>query len=103
MLTADLTFFSNVIDAFWDLVPFLQFKKRERLSWRILLLVKSQVLVYNFTKSETPPWVFFTFFKLYKWYQMTQRVSNTYYANYFTMKVFERFYTGNFLKTNQYV
>ena len=22
----------------------------------------------NFTKSDTPPWVFFTFFKLYKWY-----------------------------------
>ena len=24
----------------------------------------------NFTKSFTPPWVFFTFFKLYKWYQI---------------------------------
>ena len=24
------------------------------------------------TKSNTPPWVFFTFFKLYKWYQIAQ-------------------------------
>ena len=29
----------------------------------------------NFTKSNTPPWVFFTFFNLYKWYQIAQRIS----------------------------
>ena len=29
---------------------------------RVLLLVKFQVLACNFTKSNTPPWVFFTFF-----------------------------------------
>ena len=29
----------------------------------------------NFTKSNTPPWVFFTFFKLYKWYQIAQSAS----------------------------
>ena len=29
----------------------------------------------NFTKRSTPPWVFFTFFKLYKWYQISQSVS----------------------------
>ena len=28
----------------------------------------------NFTKSKTP-WVFFTFFKLYKWYQIAQRTT----------------------------
>ena len=27
----------------------------------------------NFTKINTPPWFFFTFFKLYKWYQIAQR------------------------------
>ena len=27
----------------------------------------------NFTNSNTPPWVFFTFFNLYKWYQIAQR------------------------------
>ena len=26
----------------------------------------------NFTKSNTPPWMFFTSFKLYKWYQIVQ-------------------------------
>ena len=31
----------------------------------------------NFTKISTPPWVFFTFFKLYKWYQIAQRNANT--------------------------
>ena len=29
----------------------------------------------NFTKSNTPQWVFFTFFKLHKWYQIVQSVS----------------------------
>ena len=28
----------------------------------------------NFTKSNTPPWEFFIFLKLYKWYQMAQRI-----------------------------
>ena len=82
---------------------FYNLKNVENSNGRVLLLVKSHVSVYNFTKTEIPPWVFFTFFKLYKWYQITQRVSNTYYANYFTMKVFERFYIENFLKTNLYV
>ena len=29
----------------------------------------------NFTKNNTPPWVFFTFFKLYKWYQIAQSIT----------------------------
>ena len=36
------------------------------------------LLLVNFTKSNTPPWVFFTFLKLYKWYQIAQSV--TYYV-----------------------
>ena len=35
----------------------------------LLLLVRLQAEVSNFTKSNTPPWVFSTFFKLNKWYQ----------------------------------
>ena len=31
-----------------------------------LLLVKLQAKAYNFSKSNAPPWVFFTFLKLYK-------------------------------------
>ena len=35
-----------------DLVPFVQFKKREKHPWR-------SVTFSNFTESNTPPWVFF--------------------------------------------
>ena len=34
----------------------------------------------NFTIINTPPWVFFMFFKLYKWYQIAQNI--TYAWNY---------------------
>ena len=33
------------------------------------------LLSLQFTKSNTPPWVFFTFFKLYKWYQIMQHIN----------------------------
>ena len=36
----------------------------------------SEASACNFTKSSTPPWVFFTFFKLYKWYQIAQHITN---------------------------
>ena len=52
-------------DALRDLVPFVQFKKREKHLWRDVTL----------SKSNTPPWVFFTFFKFYKWYQIAQRIT----------------------------
>ena len=42
----------------------------------VLLLVNLQAEACNFTKSNTPPWVFFTFFKLYKWYQIAQSVTH---------------------------
>ena len=41
----------------------------------VLLLVKLQGEVCNFTKSNTPPWVLFKFFKLYKWYQIARSVT----------------------------
>ena len=40
----------------------------------VLLLVKFRLLACNVTKSNTLPWVFFTFFKLYKWHQIAQRM-----------------------------
>ena len=49
-----------------DLVPFVQFKKREKHPWSSV----------NFSKINTPPWLFFTFFKLQKWYQIAQRITN---------------------------
>ena len=33
------------------------------------------LLACNITKSSTPPWVFFTFFKLYNWYQIAQHIT----------------------------
>ena len=41
----------------------------------VLSLVKSQAEACNFTKINTPPWVFSMFFKLYKWYQIAQRIA----------------------------
>ena len=58
-----------------DLVPFVQSKKREKHTWRSDTFSKLQALVCNFTKSNTTPSVFFTFFKLNKLYQIAQRIS----------------------------
>ena len=41
----------------------------------VLLLVTLQASAYNFTKSNTPPLVFFTFFELYKWYLIAQSIT----------------------------
>ena len=62
-----------ICGALRDLVPFVPFKKREKHQWRSVNFSK----VAGFTKINTPPWVFFTFFKLYKWYQIAQSI--TYY------------------------
>ena len=64
-----------ICDALPHLVPFVQFKKRESTHGRVLVLVNLQASACSFTKSITLPWVFFTFFKLYKWYQIAQSVS----------------------------
>ena len=53
----------QIWDALHDLVPFAQFKKREKAE------------ACNFTKGNTPPWVFFTFLKLYKWYEIAQSIT----------------------------
>ena len=53
-----------ICDALCDLVPFVQFKKREKHPWRSVNFSKVAGLklkACNFTKSDTPPWVFFTF------------------------------------------
>ena len=34
----------------------------------VILLVKVMAEASNFTKSNTPPWIYVTFFKLYKWF-----------------------------------
>ena len=52
-----------------------------------------QAKACNFTKINTPPWVFFTFFKLYKWYQIAQRTTYYQYAGMY-IAYFLRF-SGN--------
>ena len=53
-----------IFDALRDSVPFVQFKN-----------VKNTLQLYSH-EANTTPWVFFTFFKLYKWYQIAQSVSS---------------------------
>ena len=58
-----------------NLVAFVQFKKSMKNTNRaVLLVVKLQV--------KAPPWVIFTFFKLYKWYQIAQNVSHNFDFSY---------------------
>ena len=56
-----INFFHNLTcwrcDALLDLVPHVQFKKREKRPWRSVTFNK----VADFTVSNTSPWVFFTF------------------------------------------
>ena len=54
----------KILDALRNLVLFVQFKNMKNTHGRVVLLVKLQVEACNFTKSDTPPWVFFTFFKI---------------------------------------
>ena len=48
-----------ICDALRDLLPVVQFEKREKRLWRGDILVKLQAAC-NFTQSFTPSWVFFT-------------------------------------------
>ena len=54
------------------------FKNVKNIHGEVLLLVKLQAKAKarNFTKSNTLPWVFFMFSKLYKWYQIAQRITS---------------------------
>ena len=66
---------SCMCDALRDLISLVQFKKREKHPWRSF-------------KSSTPPWVFFTCFKLYQWCQIAQNITYkklTAFLYYFTI------------------
>ena len=56
-----------ICDTLRDLVPFVQFKKRDKLLSLVKLsqvasTYKSVTSACNFTRSITPSWVYFTFF-----------------------------------------
>ena len=78
-VNAKLQFLNVMLCAIW--YHFYNLKNMKDTRGRVLLLVKLQVETCNFTKSNTLPWVFFTFFKLCKWYQIGQRT--TYRQNEF--------------------
>ena len=65
-----LYFDIEIWDPLRNLVPFVQFKKPEKHQRRRLLLVAC-----NFTNNNNLLWVLFTFFKLYKWYQIAERIT----------------------------
>ena len=45
----------------------------------VSLLVKLPALACKFIKSNTPTWVFFRFFKLYKWYRIAQSITSVFF------------------------
>ena len=55
---------SQICDALPDLVPFVRFKKTWQNTQEVVLLLV----------SNTPSWVFLTFFNLYKWCEIVQSV-----------------------------
>ena len=105
----------NIWDALHDFVPFAQFKKREN-SHEGVLLLKLQNKACNFTKNNSPPWVFFTFFKLHKRYQITQSITysflqtkiktvwfcNTFSASLYSIVYYMMLWETNSEKYSQY-
>ena len=61
-------------DTLQQLVLFVQFKKREKHPLRNVTFRKVPDF-RSFTKSNTPPWVYFKFFKSYVWYQIAQSIT----------------------------
>ena len=54
---------------------FYNLKNMKNTHGGVLLLVKLQAKACNFTKNNSPPWVFFAIFKLYKCYQIAQSIT----------------------------
>ena len=51
------------------------FKNVKKYPWRSVTFIKvAGFYPATLLKSNIPPWVFFTFLKLYKWYQIAQRI-----------------------------
>ena len=67
-------YIQHICEALRDMVPFAQINVKNT-HGGVLLLVKFQASACKFTKSNTPPWVFVTFLKLYMWYQIAQRIT----------------------------
>ena len=55
---------------------FMFFKLYKCYQIGLIITRNSKAEACNFTKSNTPSWVFFMFFKLYSWYQITLVITN---------------------------
>ena len=55
--------------------PLYNLKYMKKQARRSVTFVKLQASAWCSTKSITPPWVFFTLFKFYKWCQIAKDVS----------------------------
>ena len=77
------TKYGNICDVLRYLEPFVQFKNVKGSHGGVLLIHGcfsrlwncANGIACNFTKSNTLPWVFFTFSKFYRWYQIAQRIT----------------------------
>ena len=58
----------KIWDPWRDFVPFVQSKKREN--------THGGTSTCNFTKSNSLPWVFFTFFKFHEWYHIARSITS---------------------------
>ena len=59
-------YIESICESLRDLVSFVQYKKRKKYHWRSVTFG---------TRNNTPPLVFFTFFKLYRLYEITQYIT----------------------------
>ena len=79
-------------------------KKLKNTHGGVLFLVKYQGEACNFTKTNAPPWVFFSFFKLCKWHQIAQRaiymefLSNCLVSNFIFPVLVNIFYTAHYIR-----
>ena len=77
MLNAALNTICVIWYNLYHLVPLVQFKKREKYLRRSVDFSKVVGFKPATYKINTLPWVFFTFFKLYTWYQIAQHTTFT--------------------------
>ena len=66
----------------------------------VLFLVMLQTKVCTFTKSNIPPWVYFKFFKLCKWYQIAQSISH--YFQFVTLLIIRGLTISNLIPHKSY-
>ena len=70
-----IRYLSKKFDALRDSVLLVQFLKHEKHPWRSVT-GRCVIFIRIAGFSNTPPWTFFTFFKICYWYQILQSASN---------------------------